>query len=185
MKIFEKRNGRGIIYAKQELEDEIQAAKQAYGRRYRAAVKSHLRSNYRKKKAATIDLSTIGMSPKDKAIIRVSILATGSIQRRFNTCGKSDCPCMKGGKKHGPYWYLALPMPANMVRNGAPRIKHLYITEEEANTLKERIINYHRLQDKVWFELYDDFENGDVVDDLLCKGWDEKVADMRAKRSKR
>ena len=37
----------------------------------------------------------------------------------------------------------------------------------EAARLKERIVNFQKVQEKVWFDLYDEFENGDRVDELI------------------
>ena len=169
MKINDNVRNRGIRIPKKELADNINEAKRTYGRKWLSATKADLRFKYRKYKKATIDLKMTGMSPEDRPIIMASILARGSVQMRFNTCGKPDCPCSKGGKKHGPYWYLSLPMPADHVRKGSPRMRHFYITQEEAKNLKERIDNFRKLQDQVWFELFDDFENGDSIDDLIEK----------------
>jgi hypothetical protein len=167
MKINDDVRNRNIRVSKKELADTIKDAKTTYGRKWLSAAKADLRFKYRKFKKATIELDMPGMSPKDKPVIMASILARGSIQTRFNTCGKPKCHCTKGGKKHGPYYYLSLPMPADHVRKGTPRMKHFYITEQEANNLRMRISNFRRLEDQVWLELLDDFENGERIDGLI------------------
>ncbi len=169
MKLTDDVRKRGIRVAEKELQDDIKEAKKTYGLKWRSATAANLRHKYRKSKKAKIELSMSGLAPKDRPIILASILAQGSVQRRFNTCGKPDCPCSKGGKKHGPYWYLSLPMPADMVRKGTSRMKHFYITQEEALNLMERINNFRALQDRVWLELFDDFENGNSIDGLIEK----------------
>ena len=169
MKINDDVRERGVRVPKKELENEIKEAKKIYGRRWLSATKANLRYDYRKSKKAKIELNMTGMSAKDRPVILASILARGSVQMRFNTCGKPDCPCSKGGKKHGPYWYLSLPMPADHVGKGSPRMKHFYITKQEAENLTERIDNFRRLQEQVWLELFDDFENGENIDDHIEK----------------
>jgi len=169
MKITDRVRDRNIRIAKKDFQDDINEAKKTYGLKWRSATAADLRCKYRKNKKAQIPLSMPGLPPEDRPLILASILARGSIQRRFNTCGKPDCPCSKGGKKHGPYWYLSLPMPADHVRKGSPRMRHFYITQEEANNLMARIDNFRRLQDQVWLELFDDFENGGSIDGLLEK----------------
>ncbi len=167
MKLTDDVRKRGVRVPKKELADDIKEAKKTYGLKWRSATKAELRTKYRKSKKATIELSMSDKSAKDRPIIMASILARGSVQRRFNSCGKPDCPCTKGGKKHGPYWYLSLPMPAHMVRKGTSRMKHFYITQEEALNLMARINNFRALQDQVWLELFDDFENGESIEGLI------------------
>jgi len=138
-------------------------------RRWKAAVRTALRENYRKEKNACIELVNVDGSKNDRTIIMVSILAQGSIQKRYNTCGKPKCRCNRDGKRHGPYWYLLLPLPMELVRKGMPKAKQFYLDEEEALSLKARITNYKALQSKVWNELYEELTKGGKLDKRTSK----------------
>ena len=140
-------------------EDLVQEIKLAYGRRWRAGLKEHARKRYRKKKTASIDVADMARTEKDT--IKLFILASGSVQERYNTCGHASCQCMNGGRKHGPYYYLSLPLPKEMVEAGMPRMKHFYITKFEAIEFQRRIENLRALQDQVWDEIWDDFMNAE------------------------
>jgi len=37
----------------------------------------------------------------------------------------------------------------------------------KATRLKERMVNFQKVEEKVWFEFYDEFENGNRVDDMI------------------
>lgn len=135
--------------------EKVKKAKEKYRRKWKAGLKAEQRERYRQKRKSTTVLENF---PGEKnELVKTSILALGSIQKRYNTCGKKDCPCMLEGKKHGPYYYLALPLPKEMVAAGHPRIKYFYVTADEAWLLGERIKNFKRLQDEAWDELWNEF----------------------------
>jgi hypothetical protein len=144
---------------KDAYEETIKDAKNEFGRRWRSGLKAKARRKYLNKKGSRIKIGHIHDEEKD--IIKASLLAMGSISKRFNTCGKVDCSCMTGGKKHGPYYYLSMALPVSMIEKGHPRMKHFYITEREAESYRERIRVFKDLQDQVWEELWDELQNYD------------------------
>lgn len=143
----------------QEENEEIREAKKKYRRKWKAGLKAEARERYRQQRKAMTVLE--GLPGDRNELIRTSVLAMGSVQKRYNTCGKEDCPCLTQGRKHGPYYYLALPLPKDMVDAGHPRVKYFYITADEAWLLEERIKNYKRLQDEAWDELWNEFTRSD------------------------
>lgn len=138
--------------------EEIDKAKSMYRRKWRSGLNAMRREKYRERNRSMTVLENF--KGEKNELIRTSILAMGSIQERFNTCGKKDCPCLMEGKRHGPYYYLSLPLPKEMVRSGHPRVKHFYITKDEAWMLEERIKNFKRLQNEAWDELWNEFTKG-------------------------
>jgi len=130
-------------------------------------MRTALREVHRKKTKAQIVLNAVDPTTKERTVIKAAILATGSIHKRYNKCGKTRCHCYRGVKRHGPYWYLSLPMPLEMVHKGSSKMKHFYINEEEALMLKARIANYKKLQEQVWNELYNELVNGGKLDERV------------------
>jgi hypothetical protein len=133
-------------------------------RKWKSATRTALRAIHRKRTRAQIVLEVVDPTTDERTVIMASILARGTVHKRYNKCGKTKCHCYRGPKRHGPYWYLALPMPMEMVRKGAPKTRNFYINEEEALMLRSRIANYKRIQQKVWDELYDELVNGGKLD---------------------
>jgi len=64
----------------------------------------------------------------------------GSMMKYYLTCGTKSCRChKKGGKKHGPYWYIA-------VSYGGKKKQKLYKLRNAAvKEIKTRIENYRKL----------------------------------------
>ena len=144
----------------EEDEDTVKNAKARYGRKWRAGLKAQERELYIKNRKKHIEINDF--SEKEKDLVKASLLAMGSVQERYNTCGKKDCPCMTQGRKHGPYYYLSLPLPVKMVNAGYPRMKHFYITKEEALVFEKRIEMFRKLQDAVWDEIWNEFHRSDT-----------------------
>jgi hypothetical protein len=140
-----------------EDEDTSKSAKERYGRRWRSRVKAQQRERYIQRSKKHIEITDF--TDKEKDLVKASLLAMGSVQVRYNTCGKRDCPCMTEGRKHGPYYYLSLPLPMKMVKAGYPRMKHFYVTKDEALVLEKRIKMFKKLQDAVWDEIWDEFNH--------------------------
>jgi len=126
--------------------EDISAAKRDHGRKWR----SHLRADRRKEFRAKNE----GGRRQDRDIVKASVLATGSVQQRYVTCGRAKCPCMTHGKKHGPYWYLSMPVPGRRSPDGNPTMVHFYLTQSEAAFYGERIRRFRELQDQVWEDLW-------------------------------
>lgn len=66
-------------------------------------------------------------------------VVSGSLIRRYTTCGKPGCQCKKG-KKHGPFLYLS--------RTEGKSTKMVYVPKGkwvEVRTLSER---YHKLRER-------------------------------------
>lgn len=120
---------------------DIVEAKRRHGRKWRSHIRAAHRAEAREKH-------------KGRDVLRTSVLATGSVQQRYVTCGRPKCQCMTHGKKHGPYWYLSLPVPARRSRGGGPTMVHFYLTQEEAALYGERIRRFRELQDQVWDDLW-------------------------------
>ena len=133
----------------------VAEAQEQYGRKWRAGFKSKKRKAYREKKDPRFEIEDL--STREKELIKMSLLAMGSVQKRYNTCGKKNCACMRYGEKHGPYYYLSLPLPAEMVKAGLPRMKHLYITYDEAVEYNKRIRDFKALQDQIWDEIWEEY----------------------------
>jgi len=177
MKIFERNANRDMVEVNRELSKEISETQKKCGLRWRSAVKAKLRKRYRTRENAVIRLSALGLSDRDLPVIKASVLAQGSIQKRYNTCGKKDCPCSRDPRKrHGPYYYLSLPMPMYMVNEGSPRMKHFYLSESEVEELRSRISTYRMLVEKAWLDIYDEFEKGTDIDDYVVAIGGKKVS---------
>jgi len=73
----------------------------------------------------------IGGLSKWEEIIR------GSLMKYYLTCGNKGCQCY-GGKKHGPYWYVA-------VNFGKGKQKSYKINKDEVKFIKEGIQRYEQL----------------------------------------
>jgi len=129
-----------------ESSDDIAVAKRDHGRKWR----SHLRAARRKDFRAKHEDG----KHHDRDTLKASVLATGSVQQRYVTCGRARCQCMTGGRKHGPYWYLSMPVPARRSRDGNPTMVHFYLTQAEAAFYGERIRRFRELQDQVWDDVW-------------------------------
>jgi len=66
-------------------------------------------------------------------------LAFGTIQNRWNVCGKPKCRCKKG-KKHGPKPYLAF----SSKKEG--RMISIYLPEDEVPYTERRLENFQNFR---------------------------------------
>jgi hypothetical protein len=129
-----------------ESSDDIAEAKRNHGRKWRSYLRAARRKDFRARNE--------GGKHQDQDILKASVLATGSVQQRHVTCGRAKCQCMTHGKKHGPYWYLSMPVPARRSSDGNPTMVHFYLTQAEAAFYAERIRRFRELQDQVWDALW-------------------------------
>jgi hypothetical protein len=134
----------------------LEEKRKEHGRRWKSRTKAEIREEFRRGKKTGVGLEDLSGDLRE--MIKTSLLAMGSVQVRYVTCGKKDCRCMKrDGKRHGPYYYFSLPLPAEMVKAGRPRVKHFYITPEEAEEIDKRIANFRKLQERIWDEVWAEF----------------------------
>lgn len=92
--------------------------------------------------------------------IPLHLFARGRLIKRYLQCGKKECACHKGGKKHGPYHYLVVTVPAKMRGPGDPKQKWYYLTKEEAETFKTRIRNFNQLANNMFSDLQEELDTG-------------------------
>lgn len=72
-------------------------------------------------------------------ITACDFVSSGSLTRRMTRCGKAGCRCAKDAKwRHGPYFEWG--------RMEGGRQVSTYVSEEEANRLREAIRNYRRIR---------------------------------------
>lgn len=136
--------------------DDPEEAKRLYGRRWRSMRKADKRDKLRRKRDSKIEVKSYEGIMKE--VLKISLLAKGSVNIRYVTCGKKNCPCMENrSKRHGPYYYLSLPMPKEMWGH-VPRVKHFYITHMEAMEFDRKINNYRKMQEHLLIDLLDEFE---------------------------
>jgi hypothetical protein len=137
--------------------DDPKEAKRLYGRRWKAMRKADQRYRLRRKRNSKIEIHSYEGVMKE--VLKLTLLAKGSVNTRYVTCGKKDCPCMEDkSKRHGPYYYLSLPVPKDMWGHNYPKVKHFYITEMEAMEFDKKIENYKRIQQQIWLDILDEFE---------------------------
>lgn len=67
-------------------------------------------------------------------------LAFGTIQSRWNVCGKQNCKC-KRGEKHGPYPYLAFSS------NEKGKMISVFIPEDDVPDIENRLKNFQNLRE--------------------------------------
>jgi hypothetical protein len=89
--------------------------------------------------------------------VQAAIFAKGRVISRRIPCGKKNCRCYRNKSYHGPYYYLVLPVPKNY-RNRGPRTKWFYLSKEEANEWRARILNFKHLQRMAWENVVDNFK---------------------------
>ena len=160
--ILTRKKGRSYQEATETEAEMIKEAQDEFGRKWRAGLKSKRRERYTEVKDSHIEITDF--TERDKELIKACFLAMGSVQKRYNTCGKDDCPCRKDrSKRHGPYYYLSMPLPKEMVDAGLPRMRHFYITAQEAAKYGKRIEMFNRLQDEIWDELWDEFVGSELA----------------------
>jgi hypothetical protein len=95
------------------------------------------------------------------ANIPIHFFARGKVIKRWQTCGKMDCACRKGGKfLHGPYFYLVITNPVHDRSPDEPKQKWFYLTEEEADRLKLRIRNFNLLAHNLYSDIIDQMKAG-------------------------
>lgn len=124
------------------------------GTRNRTGTRTTLRDEIREKQAArpvTVDDLEHG-----NADVPVHVLAKGNVIKRYVQCGKEGCSCMRGGKRHGPYYYLVITVPASQRGPKAPRQKWFYLTKEEADRFRTRIRNFRILTNSMFGDLWEE-----------------------------
>jgi len=90
------------------------------------------------------------------AEVPLHLLAKGKILRRFLVCGKDNCICRTQGKRHGPYFYLVVNIPASMRRHGEPKQRWFYLTKEEAERFRARISNFKALINNMFSDMWEE-----------------------------
>jgi len=88
--------------------------------------------------------------------VPLHLLAKGKILKRYLMCGKENCVCRTRGKKHGPYFYLVVNVPASMRRRGDPKQRWFYLTKEEAQRFKARISNFKALVNNMFSDMWEE-----------------------------
>ena len=73
-----------------------------------------------------------------KEILSIGPVLPGSLSKQLMRCGKSNCKCANGGKRHGPYWQLSWTVGS---KSGSK-----YVKADQVPEIKERIKNYKKLQ---------------------------------------
>lgn len=91
------------------------------------------RADARRLQAAQARLQELGAQ-----LVPAGFISSGSLVRRFMTCGKPGCRCQADPPQlHGPYWQL------NQVTGGRTTTRHL--SEAQARLYQEWIANRRRL----------------------------------------
>ena len=108
---------------------------------------------FEKQAAHGIKLDDLGHGETE---LPLHLLAKGKVLKRYLQCGKENCMCNKGGKKHGPYYYLVINIPANMRGPGDPKQKWFYLTKEEAERFKARIRNFSQLVNNMFSDIWEE-----------------------------
>jgi hypothetical protein len=122
--------------------------------RKRAEVRADKRGEVLKRQAS--QALTIDDMEHGDAEVPIHLLSRGKVLRRFVQCGRDNCHCRTGGRRHGPYHYLVINIPAEMRRPGQPKQKWFYLTEEEAERFRARINNYKVLVKNMFADLWDE-----------------------------
>ena len=67
------------------------------------------------------------------------LLCSGTLTQRMMTCGKPNCRCASDpGARHGPYY--------QWVRMRAGKPTHRYVSEQQAQILRQAIDNYRQVK---------------------------------------
>ena len=89
-------------------------------------------------------LSTLALRQRRQRLLRTlrlpPNLIRASVVERFNTCGKSNCPCAQG-QKHGPFYYLTQCLAAGKVN------KFLLKTPASQQTARAAAVAFNQFYD--------------------------------------
>jgi hypothetical protein len=66
-----------------------------------------------------------------------------SLVERFSRCGKANCHCHHGGKKHGPFYYLTQCLAVGKVN------KFLLKTDSQQHAARNATEHYRQLQEQL------------------------------------